>query len=86
MNPNHINIQDLPHNGVSREHVVISSRSMWPDISWFLDSVNPGYPFYTICWHFELPDNSWSTDPQHFELLESFREVIWGMIGAAPRI
>lgn len=80
MNPNHINIQDLPHNGVSREHVVISSRSMWPDISWFLDSVNPGYPFYTICWHFELPDNSWSTDPQHFELLESFREVIWGMM------
>ncbi|WP_124611374.1 hypothetical protein [Burkholderia sp. Bp9143] len=64
----------------SRDHIIISSRSRWPDFVWYLDNRVPGNPYSTLSWHFSLPDGSWSTDSQHFELLESFREVLWGML------
>lgn len=57
----------------------VSTHSIWPDYSWRLDTTTPGQT-NRMFWDFALPDGSRSTDSQHQVLLESFREVCWGML------
>lgn len=63
----------------ARANFRVSSMSLWIDRIWRLDNPSPGQRNH-IGWHFRLPDGSWSTDPENHELLESFREVVWGML------
>ncbi len=64
---------------VGRKTFRVSTRSLWPDDSWKLDSETKGQR-NTIGWKFILPDGSYSTDPAHEILLEGFREVVWGLL------
>ncbi|CAB3809062.1 hypothetical protein LMG28614_06942 [Paraburkholderia ultramafica] len=63
----------------SRGILRVSSRSAWTDLTWDLDNPSPGQ-ISRIGWDFLLPDGSRSTAKKNFELLESFREIILGMI------
>lgn len=68
-----------PTKDSDRETFRVSPKSMWRDFKWMLDNPTPGQ-LSVMRWHFILPDGTWSTDPQHYELLESFREAAWGML------
>jgi hypothetical protein len=63
----------------SRESFHVSKVSYWYDFVWHLDTSTPGQRVY-LGWDFPLPDGTRSTSPEHSVLLESFREVAWGML------
>ncbi|QPS42847.1 hypothetical protein I6G56_14815 [Burkholderia humptydooensis] len=52
---------------------------MWTDFVWRFVNTTPGQK-NNIFWDFLLPDGTRSTDKQNKVLLESFREVCWGML------
>lgn len=64
---------------VDRKGLRVSSRSFWTDDTWYLDNPKPGQK-NIVRWKYLLPDGSWTTDPENFEILESFRETFWGML------
>ena len=66
---------------VSRDpDFVVSSCSTWSEPVWAFDPPHAGQNPVSIYWDFDLHDCSRSTDPKHKVLLESFREVCWGML------
>jgi integrase len=67
---------------VDRKEMRVSSRSFWTDDIWYLDNPKPGQK-NVVYWKYLLPDGSWTTDPENFEILESFREAFWGMLSDA---
>ena len=52
----------------------------WLNRRWRFRSPNPASGDIFLDWHFSLPDGSFSTDPQHFVLLEGFKTMTWGMV------
>ncbi len=62
-----------------RSQMKVSELSAWTDIFWRFEPTSPGTTA-RLGWEFILPDGRQSTDPEHVVLLESFREVIWGML------
>ncbi|SEA87158.1 hypothetical protein [Variovorax sp. YR216] len=58
----------------------VSAISLWKDHQWFLASSVPGSPTISINFEFELHDGSKSTESKYSILLESCKEVTWGMI------
>lgn len=55
-------------------------QSFWHAFVWRFKHKNPARPMVSINWRFALPRGGFSTDPQHFLLLESFKTVVWGML------
>lgn len=66
----------FPHD---RGQMKVSDLSAWTDFFWRFKPTSPG-SIARLGWDFILPDGRQSTDPEHVVLLESFREVIWGML------
>lgn len=58
--------------------IQVSELSVWTDFVWKMVNRTPGQ-VNRVFWDFPLPDGSRSTDEQHWVLLESCREVCWGM-------
>jgi len=54
--------------------------SFWLNRRWRFSSPNPASRDIILDWRFSLPNGSFSTDPQHFLLLEGFKTMTWGMI------
>lgn len=61
------------------KNIQISSESRWCDETWYLDNPSPGQR-NKIGWRFQLISGGWSTDLKNKLLLESFKEVFWGML------
>ncbi len=58
----------------------VSPYSSWGEAVWAFDPPTAGQSQVTLYWDFVLHDGSRSTDPKHRVLLESFREICWGML------
>ncbi|MBK3732290.1 hypothetical protein GAY29_04085 [Azospirillum brasilense] len=60
----------------------VSSRSWWYSRAWELDNPTPGARAVAsrIAWDVLLPDGSLLTDPQHAELLDTFRRLAWSLL------
>jgi integrase len=61
------------------ETVRVSERSAWNDDIWAFRGSTAGQrpSVSTINWKISLPDGSLLTDPQHGQLLEAWKRVIW---------
>ena len=61
------------------ESLKVSSVSYWKDFKWKFENATPGQ-VNAVYWDFLLPDGSRTSDESNYVLLESFREVVWGML------
>lgn len=55
-------------------------QAFWLALVWRFRHKNPAKDVVSINWRFALPRGGFSTDPQQFILLESFKTVVWGML------
>lgn len=55
-------------------------RSFWAALVWRFHHKNPAHPVISINWRFALPKGGFSTEPQFYIMLESFKTVVWGML------
>lgn len=58
----------------------VTPNSTWQAIFWQFEPLHGGIRKPSITWDFLLVDGRRSTDDLHKELLESFKEVLWGML------
>ena len=70
------------HNRSDEALVDLSGMDMsfWQAKIWVLPHSNPAKRTMRIYWCFNLPRGGRSTDAKHFDLLDSFKTVVWGLL------
>ena len=59
----------------------VTTRSLWSDTTWHLDGLRPSRRAYqyTLDWSFQLPDESYFTDPQWSDWLHAAKAFLWSL-------
>jgi integrase len=69
------------------EDAWVSSQSRWFDPRWVLDGDVPGQAktVRSIKWNFEVADSEYLTDPEHAEMLDWLRRIVWSCFTSPDR-
>jgi integrase len=69
------------------EDAWVSSQSRWFDARWTLDDETPGQGkgHRTLKWNIEVADGEYLTDPEHAEMLDWLRRIVWSCFTSPAR-